>query len=274
MKNANAVKLLAEKWYKKIGFPSEYDEEFERLLKEFSDVEEMPYEDYDIEANKENNQKNLLMYLYFCEELSEKYKAKGIPEEILMATIVPDFQIMIKRCILLTGQLGLIRIIWFNFHMKMQLFRLGRLQFCMFGCYEDIPSKGIKKGDPVMDIHIPGGIPLTMEKCERSFDMCEQFFKKYFPDYTWDYYTCYSWLLDDVLKKFLDEDANIMKFQKLFEPVHHIVAESILHFVFKYGIKSRDEIKDIPAKSDFAKKVKEYALSGGEFKNVLAVRKR
>ncbi len=268
------VKKLSKKWYKKIGFPSEYDKEFEALLDMISDIGETSFDDYDFEANRENNQKNLIMYLYFCEELSKKYEEKGIPEEILLASLVPDFSVMVKRCIALTGKLGLIRAGWFNLHMNMKLFRLGRLQFCMHPCYEDIPSKSLKKGDPVMDVHIPAGGPLSIEECEKSFCMCEEFFGKYFPDFKWNYYTCYSWIFDDVLRRFLDEDANIIRFQKLFEPVHHTVADSILHFMFKYGIKSRDEIKDIPPKSRFAEKIKEYALSGGEFKNVLAVRKR
>lgn len=268
------VKNLAKKWYVKIGFPSEYDEEFETLLNMISDIEETHFEDYDFEANKENNQKNLIMYLYFCEELSKKYEEKGIPREILMASINPDFPIMVKRCVILTGKLGLLGAGWFNNQMSMNLFRLGRLQFCMHTCYEDVPSKGLKKGDPVMDVHIPGGSPLSIEECEKAFSLCEEFFGKYFPGFHWDYYTCYSWVFDDVLDNFLPEDANILKFQKLFEPVHHIIADSILHFMFKYGIESRDEIRDIPAKSDFAKKVKEYALSGGKFKNVLAVKRR
>lgn len=268
------VKSLAKKWYVKIGFPSEYDKEFESLLKTISDVDEIPFNEYDFDANKENNQKNLIMYLYFCEELSKKYEEMGINEDILMASINPDFPIMVKRCVILTGKLGLLRAGWFNLQMNMKLFRLDRLQFCMHTCYENVPSKGLKKGDPVMDVHIPGGAPLSIEECEKAFCMCEEFFGKFFPDFHWDYYTCYSWVFDDVLKNFLDEDANIIKFQKLFEPVFHTVTDSILHFMFKYGIESRDEIKDIPAKSDFAKKVKEYALSGGEFKNVLAVKKR
>jgi len=274
MNNESKVKVLADKWYKKIRFPAEYDEEFKELISAISDPGEMLFTDYDFEANKDDNQKNLIMYLYFCEELSRKYEEKGIPEEILMASLVPDFPIMVKRCVCLTGKLGLLRAGWFNLHMNLKLYRLGRLQFCMHTCYEDVPSKGLKKGDPVMDVHIPGEGPLDVDECQKSFDLCEKFFKKFFPDFKWDYYTCFSWVFDDVLENFLKEDSNILKFGKLFEPVHSVPADSILHFMFKYGIESRDEIKDIPAKSSFAQKVKDYALSGGEFKNVLAVKKR
>ena len=50
--------------------------------------------------------------------------------------------------------------------------------------------------------------------------------------------------------------------------------DAVLNFIFKYGIESREELKDLPAETSFAKKLKDYALSGGKLYNNLGVRER
>ena len=85
---------------------------------------------------------------------------------------------------------------------------------------------------------------------------------------------CHSWLLDETLKKFLKEGSNILEFQKMFYPVSKREDDAILRFMFKYHIETREELNECPANTQFAKNVKEYALSGGKFYNVLGVVKR
>ena len=267
----NEVLKIARKWYEKIPFPKCFEEEFEELFAKQHDLECTTYDVYMKEHNQDDHGKNLLMLLYFFQELSERYEAAGIPEEILIGTIA-DIVVGVQRYHLLNGSIGLANLSGWEEYMHMCLFRIGRLQFCMFGAYVDIPEKGIKAGDPVMDVHVPIAGPLTMEACEDAFQRAEVFFTTYFPDYHYKYYTCFSWLFDDVLQKFLKEDSNILKFQKLFEPVYKREQDSILHFMFRFGFKDREEIRDCEAKTDFAKKVKEYALNGGVFHNVLAVK--
>ena len=157
-------------------------------------------------------------------------------------------------------------------YIEMRLFRLGRLQFAISEAPLDIPSKGLKAGATVIEVHIPGGSPLTVEECLDAFARAKQFFATYFPTYSYKYYICFSWLFDDVLGQFLKEDSNILKFQKLFEPVHKREEDCILRFMFRFHMKSRDELSEWDTKSSFAKKVKEYAMDGGTFYNVLAVR--
>ena len=144
----------------------------------------------------------------------------------------------------------------------------------MRGAARDIPEKGIKKGDNIIDVHIPKGDSLSMDECKRDFKASEEFFAKYFPEYSYRYYACFSWMLDKNLKNFLSENSNILKFQKFFEVVYELEHEAVLHFIFKYGIADRSELKNIPAETSFAKKLKEYALAGGKLYNNLGVRER
>ena len=60
----NTVKELAKKWYNIIGFPEKFDEGFEKLLQEESDIAPMKFEEYDLIANRPNKGKNLVMFLY------------------------------------------------------------------------------------------------------------------------------------------------------------------------------------------------------------------
>ena len=267
----NEVLAIARKWYAKIQFPKEFDQEFEQLLSQQTDLMPIPFASYDLAQNQTAYGKNLVMFLYFCEELSERYAAAGIPEDILLATL-EDLVIVTQRNRILRGSIGLVKTSTLVNHFSMRLFRLGRLQFCMTGAYVDIPEIGIHAGDAMMDVHIPKGEPLTLEACNESFAMAETFFAKYFPEYEYHYYMCFSWLLDDTLKQFLKADSNILKFQKLFRVVHKRETDTILHFMFKYGIESREELREFSAKTDFAKQVKEYALAGGTFYNVLGIR--
>ena len=267
------VITAANKWFGILPFPVSFEPLFDQLLVRVQKLELCAFEDYDLSGNKSDFEKNLIMFLFFCEELSYQYKVAGIPKEILHATL-EDLPTRVKRHYDMTGTLGLSGTRWIAPIMQMKQFRLGRLVFCMHTASIDVLEKGICKGDPVVDIHVPGGSPLTPESCEASLAQAELFFSKFFPDYKYYWYTCHSWLLDDILVDFLKPESNILRFANLFEPVFSHPEDSILHFVFKYGIKTRTELHNCSADTEFAQKVKEYALAGGVFHNTLGIRPR
>ena len=62
------MKAVIEKWYKKLSFPKEWDADF-RLLLEKKELAPCRIAEYDNSC--EDKEQNLLMYLFFCEELSE-----------------------------------------------------------------------------------------------------------------------------------------------------------------------------------------------------------
>ncbi|MBQ7076492.1 MAG: hypothetical protein IJM94_06800 [Clostridia bacterium] len=217
--------------------------------------------------------KRLIKYLCKSEEMKNKFEQKGIPLEIFDAT-VDILKPTAEKCKEKTGNLGITKgnEEWFDLLFSFTLFRLGRLQFCMFPINYDVPEEGLKKGDNVIDVHIPRGDSLTKEIVDDAFLKAEQFFKKYFPQFEFDYYTCHSWMLDDTLYKFLNKESNIIKFKEMWQPRVKLKMDSILFFVFPdYG--TRENLVNYNPASSFAKKVKEYALSGGEFYNVLGVKK-
>ena len=193
------AKNIIEKWYKKLNFPSKYDDEFYNALDGFK-TEDFNISQYD--TSEEDGKKNFLSFLYMCEELSEKYARKGIPENVLIDTL-GDLAIWLDIWSELKGELYLGEIRWLRHHLSMNLFKLGRLQFAFGKATCDVDEKNIKKGDNVIEVHIPAEGPLVKEECEKSFERAKAFFKAFYPDYEYRCFTCNSWLMDENLKKLL-----------------------------------------------------------------------
>lgn len=267
------VQLIAEKWYTRLPFPPEYNVDFKRILNALPRIEPVRFSEYNWQCYGDNQSLNLVMVLYFLEELKTRYDEAEIPEDIFWETI-KDIPVYTKRTKEMTGAIGIKRLYMSSHILAMRLFRLGRLQFCMEPLSVDVPEKNLSIGTPVLDLHITEDAPLDIALCKESFATAKAFFQKYFPDYRYQYFTCHSWLMDESLARFLHENSNILKFQKLFEIFIPRESDSILNFLFKYGLTDREEIRPYPATSDFSRKVKEHALSGGTFYTALGIRNK
>lgn len=257
------VKELALKWYRKLDFHKKADERFYKLLETTDGLYECDIKTY-LEKDAEDKEKNSVMFLYFCEELSRQYKERGISEDVFYESIkyLPDT--------LLKGDFKVDKEAWIVLSLKFEIFRLGRLQFQISKMYPEGKDGGFTGEENIIDVHIPSdGGSVTPEVVDEAFGLAENFFKTHFPEYEYKYYTCFSWMLDDGLREYLGDDTNIIKFQKRFNIIHKREQDSIIHFLFKFGFTDREEIREIEPKSEFARKIKEKALSGGKFYNVL-----
>lgn len=266
----NNQQKIIKKWYDLLDFPKEYDADFERYLKTALPTALSTIEEYQPESH--TPEQNLLAYLYFCEELSLKYRAKGIPDEILMDTL-SDIVTWCNVYYSIYAAAGLEEVHWLKNHLTFRLFKLGRLQFKMSPSEFDIPEVKIKRGDSVLEIHIPEGGAMTPEKCKASIEAANSFFAEYFPDFEWEYYTCHSWLLDGGLSEILKEDSNILTFQRMFKITEREQSDAIIKYTFRWDAR-RESLAEFTPKSSFAQKVKNKALSGGKFFEVLGYIKR
>lgn len=264
--NPDVYKTI-EEFYKLLGFPKEYDDEFYEALSEIKISDATEINSYDF--NCKDGKRNLLSYLYMLKDMEEKYEEKGIPDEIFLDT-ARDIVTWTKTWTYLKGELYLGELAWLSNPFKMKLFRLGRLQFCMGQAEVDLPEKGIVKGDNVMEVHIPEGSPLTPEECEASVERAKEFFEKYYPQFEYKYFTCHSWLMDDTLKEILSENSNMIKFQNMFELYHKEESDDILKYVFKWSTRRSNLRFEVPF-SSFAEKVKKLAMSGKAFYAALGV---
>lgn len=263
------MKKLIEKWYKKLNFPKVYDEEFYSHLEKFEFENPGPIEDYS--TDPDNLPKNLMYHLYFCEQLSEKYKERGIPSDILEATL-SDLPIWTKVCFSLYGVVGLRNSQWLKNHLSFKLFRLGRLQFCLGKFGKSFPEIDVCKDEPVIEVHIAEGAPLTSDECDRSFEMAREFFDKFFPSHKYRYFTCHSWLLDKE-NDLIAGSRNIKSFAERFTELEREKSDAVLRYVFRYDT-TRESLMMQEAKTSLARKIKDKVADGESFFEVLGYVKR
>jgi len=239
------MKAIIKKWYDRLSFPAEWNASFNSLLE---NAELCPCTVSEYDNSTYDKQKNLLMYLYFCEELSNRYATLEIPENTLYDTL-SDVVIWAKVHFDINGELGLTEVNWLRRHFSVQLFRLGRLQFCM--------------ADGELEIHIPDGEPFTPDKCRESLTLAKSFFAKYFPDFRYDKFTCHSWLLDDTLLNFVRPDSNIASFMRMFDIKSREESFDALKYVFRFDAR-RETLSDFTPKTGLAKKLYDYVQGGGK----------
>jgi len=254
------VAAAAEKWYKKLGFPSRFDNEFYEALKNIPVSDAVTVEDFRAGTD---GKRNLITALWLCEGLEKRYKEKGIPEEILLDTL-SDLVIWCETWSEIKGELWLGENAWLARHLDMKLLKLGRLQFCMAGSEHAIPKYKIEKDDNVLEVHIPAVGPLNCEECKTSLAAADEFFGRFFPEFTYSQKTCHSWLLDPTLNEVLKENSNILKFQELFDITETEKSDDIIRYVFTWDT-NRVNLKNKVADGGLATAVKRRILSGGDF---------
>lgn len=259
--NRGDTRAVIEYWYKKIGFNPAYDEEFYKALDEIDVPDYTRISAYDLDCT--DGKKNLLSLLYMCEELKRIYEEKGIDENYLLDNL-KDISVWTDIYSDINGGLYLGELCWLVNHLTPNLFKIGRLQFKMAPCDRDVESKGIKKGDPIIEIHIPQRGPLDNNECKASIEAAKEFFKKYYPDYEYKCFTCDSWLLGSDVEEILSPDSNIGKFLGLFEIICRHPHDSILKYLFKWNT-TWETAGDFEATSSLAKEIQRRALEGKHF---------
>lgn len=256
-----SVKETIRAWYTRLPFPKAFDAEFEKALASYEIDPATRIEDYDVKS--EDGKKNLLSYLYMCEETARRYAALGIPEDILLATL-EDIVTYTKHWSGIKGELVLFELPWLRRHMSAKIFRLGRLQFCTGVSECDIPAIAVKKGDPILEVHIPEGEKLATDACLAAFDAARAFFPKYFPDAPFTCFTCHSWLLDETLRGYLSEGSNILAFGNLFTRLHADKSDALLHYIFRWDTTEKN-LADFQPSNPFAARIKAAVESGVAF---------
>ena len=259
------TKQIIEKWYRILQFPAVFDTAFYSILDQITVPASVTLDQYDM--NSPDGKRNLLTFLYLCERTQIKAAALGIPESIIIDTF-SDIVIWTENHTRHTGELYLGQLNWLALHLRMKLFRLGRLQFCMGHAFRDIPEIGVSEGDPLLEMHIPRGGKLTPEACEASITQAKSFFPRFFPEFSFREITCWSWLLDDTLRNYLPETSNIIRFGNLFTKVYSEERNALLKYVFGLGTTA-DNLAEAECTSGFACKVRDAVLAGEHFHETL-----
>lgn len=154
-------------------------------------------------------------------QVREFHARRGIPAEATWEILAElGVQLGYGRSIGGTG--GLHAHNWMTMHFGGALYRVGRLIFERALMWRDVPAGPgedeislPRKGERVLGVHIPRG-PLTPAACDESFARAKEFFARHFPEETYRFATCVSWVLDEQLIHYLSADSRILRFQRRF----------------------------------------------------------
>ena len=157
----------------------------------------------------------LYIYLNLTIDLFDMYIEQGIDINVYYDTI-DDIRIWANNCVKEVGVYGLKEIYWINEHLRMRIFKLGRLQFqkreaseFMDLIKENNLSEYVKR-DYFYFVHIPEGERLSHDLVVDSYNRACEFFNDYM------IFAAESWILSDRMELLFDENANLMKFKNDF----------------------------------------------------------
>lgn len=216
----------------------------------------------------------------FLPETKDRYFEKGISDKIFFDTM-DDIRIWIDDHRTRTGEYGLYELNWIMDHMRLAIFKLGRLQYQKFKYFFGPSYKkngvSIKFGENVFSMHIPRGEKLNIEACKKSIEEARVFFKKYYPEYPTNIFVCHSWLLFSGNRNYMREDSNIIKFSEMYDIVKEIEAPSQAYlWIFGKKIGNKElfahkklygnygHTEDLPHEAKLHKDAIEYIKSGGK----------
>ena len=192
------------------------------------------------------------------EKTKAYYNYLNISDDIFYDTI-SDIRIWCEN----NGNEGLNNYQWLINHIKAELFKIGRLQYQLYTCNNDTldyTCLPFDYGENVIYIHIPQGEKLVYEDCRHSILMAKEFLKTYFPDFTYRYFFCESWLLFNGNSSFMRHDSNIVKFSSLFNIVYSDFDDKqAIERIFGKNLKNID---DYPEKTSLQKAAKKYLQKG------------
>ena len=194
------------------------------------------------------------------DDLEKNYNEKKIPDRYLSASL-EEVGVWIEDA-WKNNIIGLENDSWVIFTMKFKLFRIGRLQYepSIFN-YEYVSWQGertlTEENMPILSIHIPEKGRLTC--IPESLSEAKVFFESFFPEKKFKAFVCCTWILDPNLSLLLDENSNIIKFNRLFNILPGECKSTALMNVF--GDENID-LKTIEPKTTLHKNMIEYLLAG------------
>ena len=112
-------------------------------------------------------------------------------------------------------------------------------------------------------VHIPSDADMCIESVRKSLSDFYKFCNQFFPEWVAVKLTCDSWMMMPELEKFLGENSNIVKFQKLFT-IENIDRDATWYmgWIFPgYEIINNE----LPENTTLQKELKRYLLDGNKF---------
>lgn len=119
----------------------------------------------------------------------------------------------------------------------------------------------LKKGDYILDIHIPKDGDFTTTTLQASYAMAQDFFNTYFPEYDLKGMFCGTWLFTPQLQNILPRSSKIVQFQRHFYLYPHAGSKRFAwNFVFNDLLTPETAI----AKTHLQEQILDYVVQDKE----------
>lgn len=251
--NWNRLEKLAEEIMENPSKPG-------NLVEKLQQAESMEEE---LEINKYTL--DLLVLLRCWKILKGRYEERGLSMEIFRDSL-DDMRCKLLECREIHGVNGIFVGFWYDRFFDISRFALGRLQFELVTYpFEDAyTEKGVtvKKGDTVINMHIPSSGPLHREMAEDAFDRAAEFYRKQFADGQ-VVFVVDSWMVDPDLVKILPE-GNMKDFAQRFTVVYASKSDKFMDGWRVFGNEWEKEPKDLPRWTKLQRTIADYLRQGGK----------
>ena len=255
------MKQFALDMMTRLGIPKDAQDVFTKLSDKLNSLREYVhciniYDGSDIqsenvikkldEISKKISENNYSVYYVFflecLDKMYEKYIVKNIDTSVFCETI-KDLKYKFDECLSVKGVFGTFVPNWFGQFYRADRFSLGRFQYEIVDFPYDRYEKdgiNIKKGDLVLNIHIPSSGPMDKKSREASYKMALDFYKKNF-NFTPKAFVCSTWLFNPDHYKFLSDSSNIIGFMNDFD-----IIEERIDANFEYRWRIFGKFSDLP----------------------------
>lgn len=210
---------------------------------------------------------NMVFWLYSAIPLRYIYKQRGLPEEIYLDSM-KDLTYKLKECRDVYGICGTF-VDWFKLFYLCKRFALGRLEYerqpFALDAYRDI----LKKGDTVINIHIPSSGRLLAEDVYASLKKAYAFFSEDVRDDGILVFHCNSWMLHPKMAEAVYKDgSNMRAFYDLFDVIDVTDAEYFTNFWRVFNMPySEEAVAKAPTDTTLRRSILGYMKNGGVFGN-------
>lgn len=206
---------------------------------------------------------SLVFLCWNAQELHERYRARGLSEEIFHDTMM-DLHYKLAECKQVYGIWGVFTRSWDAGFYNLTRFALGRLQYEFDGFRGESYTAGgftVKRGDRVLTMHIPSAGPLTKELREDSYRRAYEFYRAEFPNGP-VVFTCLSWLLYPPHDGMLPKESNVVSFMHDFDPIFSKETETFHDAWRIYGADAEKSADQLPRKTTFQRAYADWLQSG------------
>ena len=132
-------------------------------------------------------------------------------------------------------------------------------------CMKKITLNGykeiLKRGDDIINVHIPSDGSLDYEICEKSYEETLRIVKKCYPEYNFKAFMCWSWLMAKEIRQIMGRDTNITRFSQNYH-LYPIVSQGEEVFKFLYNLPGPVNPEELPEKTSMHVLVKKFLMEG------------